>query len=92
MAEGRWEAYCQHLQKYLDSRDEEGLKAAFALVDLDGDGEVSKEELASMLAAGPRAAEAQELTERMFAVGDADGSGKLDDEEFAAMVLQISGI
>lgn len=92
MAEGRWEAYREHLQKYLDSRDEAALKAAFALVDLDGDGEVSMEELVSILAAGPNADQAQELAARMFAVGDADGSGKLDDEEFAAMVLQTSGL
>lgn len=92
MAEGRWEAYREHLQKYIDSRDEAELKAAFALADSDADGEVSKEELVSLLAAGPNAAQAQELADRMFAIGDADGSGNLDEEEFAAMVLQISGL
>jgi len=92
MAEGRWAAYSEHLQKYIDGRDAEALKAAFALVDLDGDGEVSMEELVGILTAGPNAGQAQELAQRMFAVGDADGSGKLDDEEFAAMVLQISGL
>lgn len=92
MAEGRWEAYREHLQKYLDSRDEAELKAAFQLADADADGEVSKEELANLLALGPNAAQAQELATQMFAVGDADGSGALDEEEYGAMVLQVSGL
>lgn len=92
MAEGRWEAYREHLQKYIDTRDEAELKAAFALADADADGSVSKEELINLLAAGPNAAQAQELGERMFAVGDADGSGALDEGEFGEMVLQVSGL
>jgi len=92
MAEARWEAYRENLQKYIDSRDEAALKAAFALADSDANGEVTKEELVGILAAGPNAGQAQDLADRMFALGDADGNGSLDEEEFGAMVLQLSGL
>ncbi len=63
------------------------LKQAFAAMDSNGDGQVTKEELKSLLAALGEAVEEAVLDE-MISIADANGDGKVNFDEFVKAVSE----
>lgn len=93
MAEGslaeRYLAYERCLHRYSASRDEALLRTAFHLLDLNGDGLVSKNE---QLTYG-RVLEEEDLakarTAELFRIGDTDADGFLNEDEYVRLLAPI---
>jgi calcium-dependent protein kinase len=78
--------FCAAALKDGAARCDEAIQAAFRVFDIDGDGQISKEELGNVLM---YQREGLSELDNLLDPWDADGDGQLSFEEFRAMVLNL---
>lgn len=67
----------------------EGALKAFKQIDIDGDGKISKQEMAKANIAGSKLSQSE--VDAIFTLGDTDGDGEVDLEEFLAVMVPSAG-
>lgn len=75
------------LKKYLETRDSTHFKAAFQLLDQDGDGLLSPQDFLVFPIPGQSLEKAQAEAEKILRIGDSNKDGFLDEKEFGDVVL-----
>lgn len=92
--------YTEFLSAAIDEKhhlEEAACWAAFRVFDLDGDGKITKDELAVMLSCGRAKTLSESISadradiERAIAEADLDGDERLDFKEFHAMLMSCCG-
>lgn len=87
-----YEQYEALLEEFEETGTVEVLQRMFRLLDLDGDGRVSKEELLTFYRSREQEREAAKATRSFFKLGDTNQDGFLDETEFVALFTRTSNI
>ena len=86
----RYQEFDALAERYLATRNRVHLQAAFHLLDLDGDGRVSKAEMISFYRGlGARMDKARDRTLEIFRMADKSTDGSLDEREFAKAIVTM---
>jgi len=85
-----YEQYEALLEEFEETGAVDALRRMFHLLDLDGDGRVSKEELLTFYRSREQEREATKATRSFFKLGDTNQDGFLDESEFVSLLTRTS--
>jgi Ca2+-binding EF-hand superfamily protein len=89
---GYYDQYEALLDEFEETGAADALHRMFRLLDLDGDGRVSKEELLAFYRTREQEREATKATRSFFKLGDTNQDGFLDETEFLSLFTRTSNI
>lgn len=89
---GHYEQYDALLEEYEASGVEQPLRQMFRMLDLDGDGRISKEELLIFYRTREQDREATKAARSFFKLGDINHDGFLDENEFVSLFTRASNL
>ena len=88
--EARFSAYDSHFELFKMTKDDSHLRSMFSLIDLDGDGHVSKSEVLQYYQSHDSDYQAELFTKAVMAIGDTNKDGFLDEREFVAFARELA--
>lgn len=91
-AAGHYGQYEALLEQFEESGAVEPLRAMFRLLDLDGDGKVSKDELLAFYRTRERESDAAKATRAFMKLGDTNQDGYLQEDEFVSLFTQATSL